>query len=71
MGNVSGQSLRIRRIVCHCLGGARSLFEDSVEVYLALAAYRITAATAGQEMLGGLRRGLGIMAKRQTSPGPI
>jgi hypothetical protein len=32
-----------------------------MEVYLALAACRIQPATAGQETLGGLRRGLRLM----------
>src|SRR6266550_3714407 len=56
------QPLRVRMILCHYLSGdARSLFRDSVEVYLALAACRLQPATAGQEMLIGLRRRLGLM----------
>jgi len=42
IGNVGGQPLRVRMIVCYCLSGdTRSLIRDSVEVYHALATCRL------------------------------
>jgi len=58
IGNVGGQPLRVRMIVCYRLSGdTRSLIRDSVEVYLALATCRLRLAAMQQKWVKSQHRG--------------